>query len=202
MFYEGWKAFGVFICSILFPTKRTFEAPIPEEGPLILCGKHISNADGPLSLLFFPRKVNFMAKMELFKIPVVGPFIRKMGAFPVVRGKNDVGAVKTALQVLKSGGVLGIFPEGTCVKNNDRGPVKPGAFNLALKTKATIIPFGIYTKNWRRRFFKPSRMSFGKPMTYEELFGDGGKEKLKEVEQIVMTKVYDLSEKDYECPRR
>ncbi len=95
-----------------------------------------------------------------------------MGAFPVVRGKNDVGAVKTALQILKSDGVLGIFPEGTCVKNNDRGPVKPGAFNLALKTKATIIPFGIYTKNWRRHFFKPSRMSFGRPMTYDELFGD------------------------------
>lgn len=202
MFYRFWKAFGVFICSILFPTKRTFEAPIPQEGPLILCGKHISNADGPLSLVFFPRKVNFMAKIELFKIPVIGAFIRKMGAFPVERGTSDVHAVKVALQILKSDGVLGIFPEGTCVKNNNRGPVKPGAFSLALKTKATIIPFGIYTKNWRRHFFKPSRMSFGAPMTYDELFGDGGKEKLKEVEQRVMKRVYDLSEKDYECPGR
>ena len=92
-----------------------------------------------------------MAKKELFEFILIRNIFLKMGAFPVDREKADLKAIKEALSILKNGGVLGIFPEGTRNKTDDiLLPFKSGASSIANKTNSLIVPFGIigeYKKN-------------------------------------------------------
>ena len=85
----------------------------PQEGGYVVCANHISATD-PICLCYAFKKnqVHFMAKKELFKIPVFSGFIRLLGAFPVDRSGSDVGAIKTAISLVGDGGCLGIFPQG------------------------------------------------------------------------------------------
>lgn len=200
MYYNIVKKIACGIMHVLWPVTVTFEEEIPKEGPIVMCGKHYDDLDGPMALLVFPRKVNFMAKAELFKFKLLGNFLRSMGAFPVVRGTGDVAALKTALSILKSGGVLGIFPEGTCVHHNNRDcPAKTGAVNLAFKTNATIVPFGNYAKNYRRILWRRSYFRFGKPITCADLgVVNGGKEELVKGTARLMDIIHDMSEEHYE----
>lgn len=201
MYYEVVKTIAKGVMHLLWPVTVTFEAEIPKEGPIVMCGKHYDDLDGPIALLIFPRKVNFMAKAELFRFKPLGRLLSSMGAFPVVRGTGDVSALKTALSILKSGGVLGIFPEGTCVHDNERRPAKTGALNLAFKTGATIVPFGNYTKHYRRRLWRRSYFRFGKPMTCADLgMTDGSKADLAAATERLMNLIHDMSEEHYEGP--
>ena len=86
---------------------------VPHEGPLIVACNHVSYVD-PVALgVALPRRVWYMAKAELFHIPVLGPTIAALGAYPVDRGKGDVAAIRGSVRVLKEGKAIGIFPEGT-----------------------------------------------------------------------------------------
>ena len=87
-------------------------ANVPLDGPLILACNHMSYFDPPALGAAATRPVTYMAKQELFKIPVLGPIITGLGAFPVDRSRGDVAAIKTAIGVLERGTCLGIFPEG------------------------------------------------------------------------------------------
>src|SRR5690606_10964952 len=86
---------------------------IPKEGAAILCSNHISELDMFFIGYRIKRLVRYMAKEELFKNPLLRFFITRLGAFPVKRGKGDVGAIKTSLRLLSEGHIVGIFPEGT-----------------------------------------------------------------------------------------
>jgi cytidylate kinase len=112
---------------------------VPAEGPVIIACNHVSYVDPPALGCGLPRQVWYMAKTELFKIPILAPIIRGLGAFPVDRSRGDIAAIKAASQVLKGGRVLGIFPEGT--RNLD-GTGKPqmGVALLASLTGATVVP--------------------------------------------------------------
>src|SRR5690554_3147853 len=94
---------------------------IPAEGPLIIMANHVSYLDPPLVGCILNRRVNFMAKEELFRNPIAGWALKKVGAFSVKRGRADRKAIKKAFSVLEEEGVLGIFPEGTRHR-----PDKPG----------------------------------------------------------------------------
>lgn len=78
-----------------------------------MCSNHISNLDPPTVGILLKRKVHFMAKAELFNVPVLGPLIGKLGAFPVKRGGVSKESIKLALNILRDGKVMGIFPEGS-----------------------------------------------------------------------------------------
>ena len=88
------------------------------EGPYLLCANHSNLWDPVLFVLSMPQAFNvrIMAKKQLFSIPVLGGFLRAIGVFPVDRGHSDIGAVKTAIQSLRDGWNLFLFPEGTRVK--------------------------------------------------------------------------------------
>ena len=100
---------------------------LPEE-PVVICANHSSNWDPILMILAMSQqtKLRIMAKEQLFRIPVVNAFIRKMGAFPVNRGHSDISAVRTSIQSLKAGFHLLIFPEGTRVRQPGKVSVKIG----------------------------------------------------------------------------
>ncbi|GGJ60458.1 lysophospholipid acyltransferase family protein [Deinococcus aquiradiocola] len=128
---------------------------IPATGRLVIAGgNHTSNMDPFIIAQTLPegRRVQFMAKKELFKGPV-GWIISGGGSFPVDRKKNDLGAIRNALRVLQAEGTLGIFPEGTRGGQELQG----GTALLALKGKAPITPVWLNLKGrtWIVRFGEP-----------------------------------------------
>jgi 1-acyl-sn-glycerol-3-phosphate acyltransferase len=130
------------------------------EGTSIIIANHTAFIDAILLACFLPRKICFMGKAELFKYKWSGSLLSKLGAFPVKRGKTDIKAIKHALKLLKSGEMLGIFPEGTRTKNGEQlGPFNEGAAVLAYRTKASIITVGIYKKG---KIFKRTVIHVGK----------------------------------------
>lgn len=121
---------------------------IPKKGPIILCGNHKHTHDQYNVLIVTNRLVHYMAKDEYFKGKTAF-YYRLAGCIPVDRTIHDENAKNTALNILKKGGAVGIFPEGT--RNKTLGtkdevdllPFKFGAVSLAKKTNALIVPFGI-----------------------------------------------------------
>jgi hypothetical protein len=117
---------------------------IPDTGAVIVAPNHKSNFDPPIvGVAIKNRLVHYMAKAELFKNPMFGWVLRKMGAFPVKRGTVDRIAIKQAVRELKNGHVLGIFPEGTRIKKDDLGRFHSGMASLALMTGVPIVPVAV-----------------------------------------------------------
>ncbi len=142
---------------------------VPPPGtPLVIAANHVSALDPFLVASALPpgRFLQFMAKKELF-LPVIGWIIRTGGSFPVDREANDVGAVRTALRILKDNGTVGIFPQGHRGGEEMRG----GVALIAAKGRAPILPVGISRqgKRWVIRFGEPLPARNGVRATTEEL---------------------------------
>ena len=130
--------FAIFF-QVLFRAKTYGKEHLPAEGPVILAANHMSNWDPPLLATFLPRPVSYMAKIELFEHPIFGAAIRRCHAFPVKRGAADRGAIKAAINVLKQGRVLGLFPEGT--RNRERKePLLPLHEGVAMISRPSCRP--------------------------------------------------------------
>ncbi|MDO5717561.1 MAG: lysophospholipid acyltransferase family protein [Tissierellia bacterium] len=110
---------------------------------LIICANHNSLLDPILLAIVYKRKINFMAKKELFENSFLNWLLIKIGAFPVDRGNADIKAIKKSLSILKDNQVLGIFPEGTRVKDISIENVKAGIGMLASRSKSDILPVSI-----------------------------------------------------------
>jgi 1-acyl-sn-glycerol-3-phosphate acyltransferase len=137
---------------------------IPREGGILFAPHHASWADPPLVGAVSPRMIHFMAKQELFEIPVFGWLIRQVNAFPLRRAERDVGAFRTAQRLLDAGGALIIFPEGTRQKTGELGRAKAGVGMLSIKTGRPVVPVYIHNSH-RFRSFGRLGISFGKPMS-------------------------------------
>jgi 1-acyl-sn-glycerol-3-phosphate acyltransferase len=126
---------------------------LPSTGPVILAANHITNYDVFAMQLVLPRPIFFMGKEELFRNPILERVLRKLGGIPVYRGAQDEWAMQHAEEVLFTGGVLGIFPEGTRNKGIGLRPAKTGAARLALLTDCPIIPLTIHGTQFMFRDF-------------------------------------------------
>lgn len=116
---------------------------VPADGPLIVICNHLHNADPILLSIAFPRPVHFMAKKETFAYPFIAAIIRRVGAFPVDRGKADRSAIKRAEATIAQGIPIGMFPEGTRSQSAALQPAHPGAAMIALRTNVPILPIAI-----------------------------------------------------------
>lgn len=131
------------LARLLFhPTVRG-EANIPLQGPVLVAPIHRSNLDFAFTLFISPRKVFFMAKDSLFRVPGLGAALVQLGAFPVTRGSADREALRSAEQVLNAGHALIMFPEGTRRYGPHVEPLHDGAMFIAARTGATVVPVGI-----------------------------------------------------------
>ena len=139
---------------------------VPKTGPLIIACNHMSYLDPPGMGCFVPRRISFMAKKELFDIPILGAAIAGVGAYPVDRKGSARSAIKKSLEVLKAGGAVGIFPEGT---RNLSGEVEPqvGAALLASLSKAPVVPACIIGSDRALKFPK-IKVAFGPPLRLPE----------------------------------
>jgi 1-acyl-sn-glycerol-3-phosphate acyltransferase len=139
---------------------------VPAEGPVVLCANHTSLLDPPLLGTPLERMVHFMAKAELFDVPILGTMISKVGAFPVKRGGVSKESIRLAISLLKNGSVMGIFPEGS--RSNSGGMGKKGAASLALKSGAAVVPVAIIGNYF---LFRPMTIVYGPPVDLSEFAG-------------------------------
>ena len=136
---------------------------IPKTGGVILSGNHRSNHDPILLAVSQKRSLAFMAKESVIKIPIIGPILRAAGVFPVKRGIGDIGAVKKAIEVLKNGYMLSLFPEGTRNKTGEiLAPFQSGAALIACKSESVIVTVGIISKDYR--LFSKVTVIYNKPI--------------------------------------
>ena len=156
------------VCHTLFRIKIEGRENIPEGENFVICANHISLFDPPLVGIAIPFRVRFMAKEELFKNKLFGSLLKALGAFPIKRGKSDVGALKAAISILKNGENLVIFPEGKRSKDGNLNRGKSGAALIAIKSGVNILPIGI---DGKYGLFKKITVRIGKPVILEEYFG-------------------------------
>ncbi len=128
---------------VLFRPRVTGTSNIPATGPVLIAPVHRSNLDFMLTLFLSPRKVFFMAKAELFGVPVLGTVLRHLGAFPVNRAAADRESLRLAEEVLRRGHALVMFPEGTRRDGPQIGEILDGAMFVASRTGARVVPVGI-----------------------------------------------------------
>lgn len=156
---------------------------VPDQGAVVLCGNHTSLLDPPILGTPLRRKVHFMAKAELFDIPVFGTIISKVGAFPVKRGGVSKESIRLSISLLREGKVLGIFPEGT--RSNAGGMGKKGAASLALKSGATVIPVAIIGNY---SLLRPMKIVYGKPVDLSD-YAAASSEDLEKATDAIMTEI-------------
>ncbi|MEB3160474.1 MAG: lysophospholipid acyltransferase family protein [Synechocystis sp.] len=116
---------------------------VPKQGPALVVSNHASYFDPPFLSCAMARPVAFMAKEELFDVPMLGQAIRLYGAYPVKRGSGDRGALRAALNALADGWLVGIFLEGTRTEDGRIHDPKLGAAMIAAKAQVPLIPVGL-----------------------------------------------------------
>lgn len=188
-------SFAKFIVSVLlkpiYRIKVVGAENIPSDGPVLLCSNHIDNLDPPVVGITSPRTVHFMAKEEIFKVPVLKTILPRIHAFPVKRGMSDREALRNAIKILKDDKVLGLFPEGTRSKTGELQKGLAGAGFFALRTEAVVIPCAIIGPY---KPFKALKVVYGKPIDFEVL----RKEKIsaEEATDKIMNAIKELLEKN------
>lgn len=138
---------------------------VPLTGGVIIAANHLSNWDPPFLATFVLRPVFYMAKEELFKVPLFGSVIRRLGAFPVRRGSGDRAAVKAAVAQLKDGRCVAVFPEGTRSKDGAVHRGGSGVALLAAMTGVPVVPAAIVGTN--RLFSSRLAVAYGAPLVYD-----------------------------------
>ncbi|MDQ1465900.1 MAG: 1-acyl-sn-glycerol-3-phosphate acyltransferase [Actinomycetota bacterium] len=116
---------------------------VPGAGAYIVAPSHRSMLDIPLAGAITTRRIRFMGKEPLFRVPVLGAIFRALGGFPVARDGSDVGPVRDSLKILQAGEPLVVYPEGTRQRGREIAPLQSGAAYLAAKAGVPIVPIGI-----------------------------------------------------------
>jgi len=151
--------------------RRAGMGNLPRSGTVLLVCNHVSVVDPvALTVAARPRRVRMMAMVELFRIPVLGAYVRRMGAFPVMRDSADHGAMRTARQLLAEGECVVVFPEGRVSRGGIMRPGSPGVGALALLPGVTVVPAAVWNTQLMRG---PVRVGFGPPVDLSGL-PDGG----------------------------
>ena len=200
MLYTTLRIIFAVIFQLLFSAKTYGKENLPAEGPVILAANHMSNWDPPILGTYLPRTVGYMAKEELFKPAIAGAIIKSLNAFPVKRGASDRGAIKMALNILKKGLCLGIFPEGTRSRDGKLHKAQAGVSLIAAMSKAPVVPTALIGTNkiWsKEEKFPQLTIVFGEPIYYEGKSND--KAALEEFSQEIMKKIENLIKLHSKC---
>lgn len=180
-----------FVLLFVFRIKIVGAENVDTGAGVIIAPNHKSNWDPVMLGIAIKRKVLFLAKSELFKNKLIGSFLKSLGAFPIERGRGDIGAVKTALKVLDKGEALLIFPEGKRVKNEDDDvSAKTGVVMIASHAKVPIVPVYI---SGNYRWMSKITVTFGTPIDIlEGVEGKLSKDAMQEKADMVLKTIRSL----------
>ena len=177
----------------------------PQNKNFVICANHTSLMDVvPLVIALNKNQIRFMAKKEIFKIPILRGFARGMGGYPVDRKGGDVSAIKKTIEILKEEhGCVGIFPQGTrqAYKDPRQTPIKDGVGMVAIKAGVGILPIAIKTKKGKLSFFRRAEIIIGDYIDPTTLNLEGTpKEQYKELTHYAFDKVCNMLE-EKETPK-
>jgi 1-acyl-sn-glycerol-3-phosphate acyltransferase len=209
MLYAILKPIAVALMRLLFRLEVVDPGLVPATGPVLIVSNHVSVLDPPLVGGSSPRPLFFMAKEELFRIPLFGRLIRSLNARPVRRDGSDMRALKAALALLQEGRAILVFPEGT--RGEEGRPPragKPGVGMLAVLSGAPVVP--VYVSGSGNALprgralprLAKVRVTFGPPLIFKtegkaegKRAGDEGrKEAYREAAQEMMRAIAQLRE--------
>jgi 1-acyl-sn-glycerol-3-phosphate acyltransferase len=182
--------FGIF--RLFFGFRTVGREHVARQGPLILASNHVSHLDPPIVGAGAPRPLDYMAKSELFEIPLFGRLIRALNAHPVEREGADARALRHALLLLRRGRALLVFPEGTRGSPGRLGRGRPGAGMLASHSEAPVVP--VYVRGsgeiLPRGATRPRRgrvtVFYGEPLRFTR---GRGKERYQEISDEIMAAI-------------
>ncbi len=192
VYWAGWAFFRVMFW-LLFRPRVLGQENIPSTGGFILASNHISYYDPPIVGCWQKRQMYFFAKQELFRNRLFGALIRAANSIPVKRGTIDRLAVRMAVDVVRQGNGLVVFPEGTRSKTPHFLPPKAGVGMLARAAQCPIVPAYLYGNNrlkdcfWRR---KRMTIAYGEPLSADLVasFADD-KEGYQALADVVMERI-------------
>ena len=155
---------------LVFPYKIVGRENLYTDDPVLISCNHLSYMDPVFIVLAMKkrRKIYFLAKSEIFKNKFISGFFRFCGAIPIDR-KNGIQGIRSAVDKLESGNVVGIFPEGTRSKTGKLGKPKSGIIMVAQRCKSDIIPVTLVTKHQKVRPFRRTVIYVGERIEYEKL---------------------------------
>jgi 1-acyl-sn-glycerol-3-phosphate acyltransferase len=174
---------------LIFYRARSIDTDkIPSSGPTIIVPNHFSFLDHFFVAAFIRRQVNFMAKSQLFKRPMQFIYTHG-GVFPVLRGRRDEEAFKTARTVLERGGVIVMYIEGGRSRTERLGEPKPGVGRLALETGAAIVPTAIAgtakVRNWKKLQFPKVTVQYGDPLRFDQTVPEPTRDQAQAASEVV-----------------
>jgi 1-acyl-sn-glycerol-3-phosphate acyltransferase len=197
VYLAGWALSRV-VSWLLFNPRTLGRENIPRTGGFIMASNHISNYDPPIVGSWQPRQMYFFAKHELFRNRLIGMFLRACNALSVKRGTIDRNAMRGAVEVVRKGYGLVVFPEGTRSRTEHFLPPKPGLAMLARAAECPIVPAYLYGNNRLKDcLFRRTRMTivYGEPFSaaWVASFPDG-KEGYLALVEAVMERIGQLRE--------
>lgn len=158
--------------AILYRSRCIDSQKVPTEGPVLLAPNHFSFLDHFFVAAYLRRKVQFMAKSQLFARPMQFVYTHG-GVFPVLRGRRDEEAFKTAHVILGRGDMVLMYLEGGRSRTGELGEARPGVGRLALESGVPVVPVAIFgsqgARNWKRLQFPKVTVQFGDPIRFERV---------------------------------
>lgn len=191
-FYRRLRTFLTPFYRLFRPADVSGQEHIPTEGGFILCANHVHWRDPLYLAVYLPqRHYTYLAKAELFKNPIADRILgdKGLGGIPISRGHSDINAVRTALNVIKEGHSLGIFPQGTRSPDNSPTPMLNGVSMIAMRAGVPIIPAYIGAPY---RLFKRIPVRVGPPVDISDLGKKYDAATLSEVTHRIETAIWSM----------
>jgi 1-acyl-sn-glycerol-3-phosphate acyltransferase len=167
---------GVFanVTRLLTSLKSYGPERVPREGGAVLAMNHFSYVDPPVFGTLCPRRVVFVAKVELDRTFGLGALVRAHGVISIRRGESDRDALRIMRETVRNNDLLGMFVEGTRQKHGVPGKAKPGAAMVAIQEGVPVVPAAIHgSQDWKPGNFAPVSVAWGEPMRFDEYSRDG-----------------------------
>jgi 1-acyl-sn-glycerol-3-phosphate acyltransferase len=199
--YRTLKPIAVALMRLLFRLEVHGREHVPAAGPLLLVSNHASLLDPPLVGGAAPRDLHFMAKEELFRVPLLGRLIAALNARPVKRDGSDSRALKAGLRLLAEGRALLVFPEGTRGVEGQLGEGRPGAGMLAVMSGAPVVPVHVSGSGRAlprgRLVPRPAkvRVRFGPPLHFKPAGDEERREQYREATREMMRAIAQLRDR-------
>ena len=176
------------IAMLLYRERAIGTPNVPADGPFILAPNHFSQMDHFFAAVYIRRKIQFMAKSQMYGNPVLDYIYRVGGVFPVRRGHHDEEAFKTAHAILGRGGCVGMYCEGGRSRTGRLGQPKPGVGRLTLESGVPVVPVAIHgsvgVRRWKRLRFPKVTVQYGEPISFERVPDPAPAQQLEASEQV------------------
>ena len=177
------------IAIFVYRTRAITSANVPPDGPFIMAPNHASNMDHFFAGVYTRRRIQFMAKSQLFHQNKVLDYIFRVGGvFPVMRGHHDEEAFITANAILERGGCVLMYAEGGRSRTGELGEVKPGIGRLALESGVPVVPVAIHgsigVRRWKKLQFPKITVQYGEPMVFDVIHNPSREQQLEAANRI------------------